>query len=164
MKKIPLLPRYFRWIGIVLFIVTICFHFYADYYINSVKSFEHGFMKISMFVFYDDPTFGDGEVWFGFTKVHFAITLKLILSLISLTFIAFSRNKIEDEMINSIRLYSWSWSIIVIVILSLVTTLFIYGRPYLNFSCLYIQFMFITYVILFWINIYKLNRRLAHEE
>ncbi|MCA5004439.1 hypothetical protein [Sphingobacterium bovistauri] len=164
MKKIPLLPRYFRWIGIVLFVIGIWLTYYESNYKNTASTFEHSFMEIPMFVFYDNPSLGDGEVWFSFTKVHFGLTLRLLISLVSLSFIAFSRNKVEDEMINSIRLYSWCWAIIVIVVFSFITTLFIYNIAYLNFSCLYIQFMFVTYIILFWINIWKMNRRLAHEE
>lgn len=166
MRKIPLLPRYFRWIGIVLFILGISFDYYADLLqFNPIQDLDDYWTRVRMFVFYADSKFSsESEVWFGLTYVDIALTFKLLSSMLGLALIAFSKNKQEDEMINSIRLSSWLWAIILIVIFSTITTLFIYGTSYLSFSCAYIHIMLIFYIVIFWINIWKMNRRLGNEE
>ena len=159
MKKIPLLPRYFRWIGIVLFLTGLIYHL-CNYFIV----FPGYTFYLKTLVIYGDGHGFDEETWFSFREVDFGLTFILTSYLIGLTLIAFSRNKVEDEMINSIRLYSWSWSIIAALVFSFLSTAFVYGVAYLSFSFLYIQFMLIMYILLFWLNIWKMNRRLAHEE
>jgi hypothetical protein len=157
MKKIPLLPRYFRWIGLVLLVVGLVLHYRSLYVPGGAQMF------IKTFVIYSDK-WQDGETWFNFTTVDYELTLQLIVYLISLTFIAFSRNKVEDEMINSIRLYSWSWAIIFVIIFAFISTLCVYGLAYLSFACMYIEVLLLFYIIIFWVNIWQMNRRLANEE
>ncbi len=64
MKKIPLLPGYFKWIGMALTVLSLALYFYTD----------------------------------------ILLTLILITSLAGLTFVAFARKKIEDEMMKSLKL------------------------------------------------------------
>src|SRR5690606_31838346 len=160
MKKIPLLPRCFRWIGILIFLLGLLYH------LSEIFNFlpPPFVFYLKTFVIYADGRLYDKEQWFTLLEVDFGLTFILVSYLLGLTFIAFSRNKVEDEMINSIRWHSWSWSIILTIIFNFISTLFIYGTAYLSFAGLYIQFLLLMYIILFWINIWKMNRRLANEE
>lgn len=160
MKKIPLLPRYFRWIGVVVFLLGCFYNFYGYLFDES----DLTRFSIETFVFYHDTPMAEGVVWFGLSQVDFGLTFLLTMYLVGLTFIAFAKNKAEDEMINSIRLYSWSWAIIIIILFSFISTLFVYGMAYLSFVFLYVQLLLLIYIFIFWINIWKMNRRGAHEE
>lgn len=158
MKNIPLLPRYFRWIGIFLFLIGFSYHL--------LQYFDENLLPLNTktFVFYADGPQFDKAHWLSLLELELGLTFILTSYLVGLTFIAFTRNRVEDEMINSIRLYSWSWAIILTLIFCFLSTTFIYGLAYLSISFMYIELMLIIYIVLFWVNIWKMNRRLAHEE
>ncbi|WP_398454129.1 hypothetical protein AB3466_20735 [Sphingobacterium thalpophilum] len=101
--------------------------------------------------------------FFKIMKVDLLLTLIILTMLLGLSCLAFARRKVEDEMINSIRLYNWSWAMIVMNILNSVVTIFVYGMTFVAFSFLIAHQLF-TYIVFFSINIWKMNRRSGHEE
>lgn len=167
MKSIPLLPRYFRWIGLVF---ILCF--FALSFFN--MSVEKQWIVIPFKIFGGSTSIGDYSFPMlailseaGFFKIvdrDMNFTIQLLTIQLGLSFIAFSKNKIEDEMINSIRLYSWSWAIISSVVFMVLSTLFVFDGWYavISFHCLSI--LLLIYILIFHISIYRLNRRILHEE
>lgn len=159
MKTIPLLPRYFQWIGL-LFVamgLLLCFN-------DAIRDRSlTGGLFLKTFVFIDD-TVGSPPVLFQIKEVDLLLTLILVSLLIGLTSIAFCRSKVEDEMINSIRLYSWSWSVILLVIFGILMTVFVYGMTFIMFALFFGHLLLLTYIVIFKINIWKMNRRSKDEE
>lgn len=159
MKKIPLLPGYFRWVGLLLIIISQILYFNDAMRDRSTS----GGLFVKTFVFIDD-TPGNPPTLFQVKEVDLLLTLILVTLLIGLTCIAFCKRKTEDEMINSIRLYSWSWSVILMIILGIIVTVFVYGMTFVTFAFFFGHLLLLTYIAIFGFNIWKMNRRLAHEE
>lgn len=154
MKKIPLLPRFFRWIGLGLvfvFLITTA----------RLKGMEVMPLNFSFSTF---AILGSDGGPFEIINTDMVLTLQLLLIFLGLCFIAFSRYRYEDEMINSIRLYSWSWSIISFAIFNVLLITFVYGKWYLSLAFLSPNVILLLYIIIFRFQIFKMNRRLAHEE
>lgn len=148
MKKIPLFPRYFQWIGLILLLLMIPYKIYQD----SISG-----IRINTFVVYNDTPLQESGL-FEIMEVEVGFTLFLLISLLGLTFIAFSKTKIEDEMIQSIRLYSWSWAILIMIGLGILITLFIYGMTFVSFALLFGHILLILFIIIFRMNYYRLNK------
>lgn len=148
MKKIPLLPRYFQWIGLILLLLMIPYKIYQD----SISG-----IRINTFVVYNDTPLQESGL-FEIMEVDIGFTLFLLISLLGLTFIAFSKTKVEDEMIQSIRLYSWSWAILIMIGLGILITLSIYGMTFVSFALLFGHILLILFIIIFWMNYYRLNK------
>lgn len=148
MKKIPLLPGYFQWIGLILLLLMIPYKFYQD----SISG-----IRINTFVVYNDTPLQESGL-FEIMEVDIGFTLFLLISLLGLTFIAFSKTKIEDEMIQSIRLYSWSWAILIMIGLGILITLSIYGMTFVSFALLFGHILLLLFIIIFRLNYYRLNK------
>ncbi|MGV6946909.1 hypothetical protein [Sphingobacterium kyonggiense] len=148
MKKIPLLPRYFQWIGLILLLLMIPYKIYQD----SISG-----IRINTFVVYNDTPLQESGL-FEIMEVDIGFTLFLLISLLGLTFIAFAKTKVEDEMIQSIRLYSWSWAILIMIGLGILITLSIYGMTFVSFALLFGHILLILFIIIFRMNYYRLNK------
>ena len=144
MKKIPLLPRYFRWLGLAVTIGVIGTSQYCQ-----TLSF---------------PTFAffSGQGNFKMIETDMQLTILFFGTILGLLLIAFAKSKEEDEMIYGIRLFSWSWSIIISFLSFLLVTLFVYDSDYLVVMY-FPQFMLLLFILLFNIRLYNM-RKLSHEE
>lgn len=159
MKKIPLLPRYFRWIGFLFVVISLGLYFLDSFRDRS----DPGGIFIKTFVFINDkPLTPIG--FFEIMEVDVLLTLIMLTMLLGLSCFAFTRRKVEDEMINSIRLYSWSWAVIVMIVLSTLVMIFVYGKTFVSFSFLFAHLLLLAYITIFKVNIWKMNRRSEHEE
>lgn len=144
MKSIPLLPRFFQWMGLILVLM-------------SLLSKQIATLNISMFAVFSHQ----GN--FRFIHTDAGLTIFLTTSILGLLFISFAKRKQEDEMINSLRLFSWSWSIIISFISFLLITIFVYDSDYL--IVMYFPHLILgLFLILFNIQLFKIGRRVAHEE
>lgn len=77
---------------------------------------------------------------------------------ISLLFIAFSREKDEDECIASIRSSSLIWATIAGYLLLIVCTMLIYDLSYLNFVFIDLFMILILFITKYNIELYKFRR------
>ena len=77
---------------------------------------------------------------------------------------AFSKEKIEDEMVSKIRLDSLVWATYFNYILFLLCYLFVYGLPFLNIMCVALFSHLLFFIIRFRWVIYKQNNILEHEK
>ena len=128
MKTNYLFPRKFRKIGWILFVPFACLGIavLCDY------SFDWNMRVLSLI--------GDSLATpFGNTRfLHIIVNdvadeVAIIGTIVSLLFIAFSREKDEDECIGKIRGESLVWAVIVHNIVVIVATLFIYDTMYFVF-------------------------------
>lgn len=169
MKKIPLLPRYFRWIGlglVLMFLIPTALYMLKENSIlitnyPRIKGVEIMPLELSFSTF---AVLGGNDGPFEIINTEMSLTLQLLSIFLGLSFIAFTKYKYEDEMINSIRLYSWSWSIISFAIFNVLLIAFVYGSWYISLAFLSPNIILLLYIIIFRFQVFKMNRRLAHEE
>lgn len=154
MKKIPLLPSYFRLIGVVLVVAAIVLYGYDA--LNQDTAFT-----IRTFVIINDTPFSE-KGFLQLMDVDLFLTFLLLFLLSGLAFIAFSKTRKEDEMIHSLRLYSWSWAVITTLALGILATAFVFGASFTAFAFLFGHLLLLIYIVIFNYQLFKINR--AHEE
>ena len=153
MKKIPLLPGYFKWVGIALTFLSLSLYFY-----DSEKRAVD--LRSKVFAIVDDTPFRETSI-LKIVDTEITLTLILVTSLLGLAFIAFARRKVEDEMIRSLRLYSWSWSVAVMMLMSLFFIVFFYGLSFLSFTLMFPYLLLLSYILIFQISLSRLNREMV---
>ena len=110
-------------------------------------------------------TFETGEpALFTSAKTDFQATIVPVILIISLLFIAFSKEKIEDEMIVKIREQSLVWAVMANFIILIFGILLIYGLPYLHFLTLQIFLILILFIAKFNFELFRLKKVTKNEE
>lgn len=103
------------------------------------------------------------EVWTIF-KFYPRITqggwfeIVMTLMCVGCVFVAFSKEKEEDECIAQIRMQSLVWALMVNMVLVLLTTLFIYGGSYLTCMAVYPFSTFLFFIIKYNISLYQFRK------
>lgn len=163
MKKIPLLPRYFRWIGLILFLIS--FTLYLNGIYNFLPFDSYQFYIETYTLINQSAIKGEEDLNFGLHKINFSLILIIVPSMIGLGMIAFAKSKIiEDEFVSKMRLYSWSVSIVVFLVYCFIINVFIYGTLYLSFAIVAPHLLLLSFIFVFRMNLYQVNRRSANEE
>ena len=101
--------------------------------------------------------------WFGMTMTDPVNEICMLGLLVSLVFIALSKEKDEDEMTAVVRMQSFVWSFWCTAILLLVAILFVYDYAFLLFAFASMFVCFILYICKFNYEMIKI-RRTRHEE
>lgn len=188
MKKSYLFPNYFKKIGyaiVIPFFLILILHQCKVPYLNfDFKTFGiityKGVSITSETVNVDlthtlekgegdnvniQTTFEPGEnTWFTSAITSFQATIVPIMLIIGLLLIAFSKEKIEDEMIVKIREQSLVWSVIVNFMILIFGILLIFGLPYLHFLSFQIFFVLILFIAKFNFELYRLKKATKDEE
>jgi hypothetical protein len=88
------------------------------------------------------------------------ITDELILSgvLIGLLFIAFAKEKNEDEYITVLRLKSWQWAVLISYGILLIATWLIFGLDFLGFMAYNMFTVLIVFIVKFNYSLYLLRK------
>jgi len=105
-----------------------------------------------------------GNTWFTMAKTDFKSTIVPIFIIIGLLMIAFSKEKVEDEMIVKIREQSLIWSVLVNFIILILGILFVFGFTYLHFLSVQIFFVLLLFIAKFNVELYHFNKSVKHEE
>jgi hypothetical protein len=142
MKRSLLLPHRFKWIGV--FITTIffplgvaCLYFHFDF---SFLTLNHP----SVFFASDD-----------FFSQNFTDEIALTFVIIGLLFIAFSKEKMEDEYINIVRLESWQWSIIINYLAMIICVWLLYGDRFNYYLCNNLITVLLLFIIRFHVVLHR---------
>lgn len=157
MKRIPLLPGYFRWLGCIFIIIPI-FIFLNDFYLPFTR-YDFNNMTFRTFVIADNTPFRDGPVYFGFSDVNLGFILVVLGALLGLCGIAFSRKVVEDEFVNSLRLFAWSWAIILSILYAVIANLFVFGTQYLTLMVLFPHFLLTLFILIFNVQWWRFSKR-----
>ena len=96
--------------------------------------------------------------WFGMTATDPVNEICMLGLLVSLVFIALSREKDEDEMTAVVRMRSFVWSFWCTAILLLVAILFVYDYAFLLFAFASMFVCFILYICKFNYEMIKIRR------
>ena len=95
------------------------------------------------------PWIAIGDNLFYKGEADLITTLGMLGLLVSLCFIALSREKDEDEMTGQIRMQSFVWSLWFTAIILALGILFIMGLDFLSFTCAAIYLYFLVYILKF---------------
>lgn len=160
MIKNYLFSPVYRKIGYVLLAIALVI--YIGWYIPSFSYFydEWTFPMISI-----TPTME--ENWDNFNiypRIAHAGWFEMMMAFMSVgcVFVAFSKERDEDECISQIRMQSLVWASMVNTVLVLLSTLFIYGGAYLTCMAIYPFSTFLFFMIKYNIALYKFRK--SNEE
>lgn len=99
---------------------------------------------------------------FGGGELYAAVCMVVLM--VGLLFIAFSKEKIEDEYITKLRGDSLIWAVIVNAVLLIVLSLFIYGGWFLYVSFFNLYTVLILFILKFHIVLHHFSKETRYEE
>jgi len=92
------------------------------------------------------------------------LSICMVLFVIGLLFIAFSKEKVEDEYVSKLRGDSLIWSVFVNLILLIIAFLFVYGDNFLFVLFLNLYALLILFIIKYNIALYIFRKSNDYEE
>jgi hypothetical protein len=113
--------------------------------------------KINFFAICYNETFGNTK-YFGITRIDLIPNLTAVLFLIGGMIIIFSKEKIEDEFINSIRLNALQWAVFTNYLCLLLAVVFVYGIPFLNIMVYNMFTVILIYIPRFYYLLWKISK------
>ncbi|MBI2729736.1 MAG: hypothetical protein HYX40_03120 [Sphingobacteriales bacterium] len=116
MKSTLLLPRKFKWIGLILFVPSLALGIGAVYY-----DFYFSFLNMLL---------PPGKT--NHADYNYGDELALTGVILGLLMMAFSREKNEDEYISKIRLESLQWAVIINYVLLIIAAWIAYGWDFFD--------------------------------
>lgn len=162
MKKTFLFPSYFRKIGWIISITTLLYLligliFFAD-------DFDFKFIMPAIVALGEIINFSPETAYFVFTETSFTTTLFPVLMIIGFVFMAFSRERNEDEYVSKIRERALVWSVLATCVVLILSILLIYGLSAFYVFCFDFLFFLLLFVIKFRIDIFRFNRSAKKDE
>lgn len=145
MKRNYLLPNLFKKIGICMFVpfCSVCLWLVLS------GELELDCLSIPVPAISVVELGGLDAVWFEIVKTDPVNEVAMLGLLVSLCFIALSRERDEDEMTGAIRMQSFVWSFWVTAAVLAFGVLFLYDFSFLYFAFAAIYFVFIAYIVKF---------------
>ncbi len=157
MKQNYLLPHRYKKIGWILLVPAVILGCYVLFNDNEPK-----FFHIRVLSFFEKDKLGFHWIKFRYNNVFNEIVM--ILLLVSLWFVAFSKEKIEDEYIKKIRLESLVWATHFNLFILLFSVLFLYDLNFFFVMELNLFSLLIFFVVRFNLELRKLKKTATNEE
>ncbi len=116
------------------------------------------FLKVKTFAIINDASImSEHKQYFSLIENGILDELLTIFAIIGGLLIVFSKTKIEDEMVNKIRLESLMLATYINYAFIILTTIFIYGFSYLTIIMLNLFTIIVFFIIIFHYKLKKLN-------
>lgn len=152
MDKLTLLPQKFKMIGLMIFLPAFLLSLATLY-----NEFTFDFLTMDLrgtqnFDF-------DSDFLFNLKYQNFTDEVGIILTIVGLLFIAFSKEKHEDEMINYIRLKALMWSVLWNSLIVIFCVAVFYNSLFLNVLLYNLCTTLILFIIKFNFDLFKLKRK-----
>lgn len=96
-------------------------------------------------------------IYFDFIQVNLTSTISGVLFILGGIFVAFAKQKTEDEFIFKLRLLSFQWSILFNYGLLLFCFIFVYDLAFLNVMIYNMFTILILFIVRFYYLLYKYN-------
>jgi len=158
MKTKLLLPNKFKTPGWIMLIPATLFGLYIIF-----SDFEFDFLNARVFTFYSNEILGK-SVTMGFIKTNLTLTVTGIIFIISAFFVAFSREKREDEFIARIRLESLLWATYINYGILLFCFLFFYDFGFFYVMIFNMFTILVIFIIRFQYLLHRAKKSLSHEK
>jgi hypothetical protein len=157
MNKVPLLSNRFKKVGWVLLIAAILF-LIAD----SVLDIDSEIFTFNVFSIFSSTGLEDRS-WFAVHQEDISYTLFSCLFIGGGLLIMFSKERTEDEFIQSIRMNAIMWSILVHFVLLMIAFLGVYGLSFLSIVFYNTYTVLVIFILRFYYLLYK-NGVLSSEK
>lgn len=157
MKRIPLLPNPFKKVGRILLMASILF-----FIANVAFDLESEMFTVNVFSIFSAVGLEDGS-WFTVSEQDISYTLFSCLLIGGGLLVMFSKEKVEDEFIQSIRMDALLWSVLVHFILLMIAFLSVYGLPFLSVVFYNTYTLLVVFILRFHYLLYK-NGVLSNEK
>jgi small-conductance mechanosensitive channel len=131
--------------------------------ILSFTGFEAFPLKAKVFAIFNDEIFGESHL-FSVIETNITNTIVGILFIAGALFVAFSKEKSEDEFIAKLRLSSLLWAVWVNYILLLLAVLFVYGTSFFTVMVYNMFTVLIIFIVRFNYILYKNTKTVSDEE
>jgi hypothetical protein len=165
MKTHWLLPNRYRLIGWLLFVpsailglATMYGEFSLDFLTITINQPKPGSNLIHQLIWWlaDGSSFSIGKM--TETAINFTNEIAAIGVITSLLFVAFSKEKVEDEMISRLRLESLQWAVYVNYIVLGALIMLVHGGLFLNVMIYNMFTVLIMFIIRFRLSIRRNER------
>jgi len=157
MKTNYLLPHKFKIIGWILLIIGIAVGLFVLF-----ENYEQDVLRVNVLSVISDQSIFDSEKnYFQITSNDILDELAALAIIIGGLFVAFSKEKIEDEFIYKLRKDSLVWALIFNYAVLVLTILFVYDVPFFHVLVFNMFTPLIFFIMRF--NFLKLKSR-SHEE
>jgi hypothetical protein len=162
MKTKFLFPNRFKRIGWIVLVPTTILGILFIYF----DHYELKFFDLKVFAIYssDFTPSGGATTVMGLVKNNFTDEILGILFLVGAMFVAFSKEKQEDEFIAKTRLESLVWATYINYAILLFCFLFFYGLVFLNVMIFNMFSILVFFIIRFNYILYKTSKSLSHEK
>lgn len=147
--NISLLPNKFKTIGWLILIPTSILGLVVIYGDYSVE-----WLNIKTFAILNKD-FGKSTEMFTYLETNLINSILGSLFIIGGLFVSFSKEKIEDEYISSLRLSSLIWAVLLNYLILLLSFLFVYGLSFLDIMVYNMFTVLIIFILRFHYLIYK---------
>ena len=158
MKLNYVFPHRFKRIGLMILIPFILF---ALYLVND--DVEPDIFDFNVPAIFVDEIFGE-KFMFGMTENNILNEIVGVVLILSLLMVAFSKEKLEDELIAKVRLESLVWATYINYAVLLVSMLFIYGISFLWVMIFNMFTILLFFIVRFNWQVKKLNKTVTHDE
>ncbi len=160
MKTKLLLPYRFKRIGWILLIPSTILGIMYLFF-----NYELGFLRVNAFAIYSGSSFmGSSPGILKFVHNNFTDEVAAVLFIIGAIFVAFSREKQEDEFIAKTRLESLVWATYANYAILIFCFLFFYDFGFLYVMILNMVTILIFFIIRFYYILHMSKKSLGHEK
>jgi hypothetical protein len=158
MKTKLLFPNQFKRIGWVLLIPSAIIGILIVFF-----NVKFTFLDSKAFTIYCEGFNGTPTI-LGFIKANYAATIVGVLFLIGAIFVAFSKEKLEDEFIAKTRLESLVWATYINYAILTLCFLFFFNTEFLLVMIFNMFTILIFFIIRFYYILYKSDKSISHEK
>ena len=151
--------RYKKW-GLLVFIPSLIIGFLAA---RDSMGFSPDWLDVTVFTIYQQDFLGE-EVVFGLIPNNILDEIMGILIIISGLVLAFSKEKVEDELISNIRLKSLVWATYVNYGILFLAIVFVHDLSFYWIMMFNLFTILIFFIIRFNWQLYKLRKTVSDEE
>lgn len=132
-------------------------------FLTVFNDYSPAFLDLPVFAIAVDEIFGERK-YFGFIDNNILNEILGVLIILSGLVVAFSKEKLEDELISSIRLKSLVWATYVNYGVLLLAFIFVYDLSFLWIMIFNMFTILAFFIIRFNWQLYKLHNTVSNEE
>jgi len=160
MKTSYLFPHRLKKVSGLLFVLS--FITFVSFYV--FDKFGHFEYKVKVFAIIGNDGFLGDNNFFCWVENSILDEILATIVIISGIIFAFTKEKHEDEMVQSIRMHSLAWATIANYGILLLCYLFVYGLPFLNVLMGAMFSQLLIFIILFRFKMYRFYTTPQNEE